>query len=94
MIKAIKRLSERLMPLNIPRNISGFMQFISPRGRGTVVLIVSCRCAYCLPETTHGKITRYYSRICAVAFCYVHKYELPYIYPRHDVKLHPHRVKL
>jgi len=66
-------------------------------GRGTVVSIVSCRCTYCFPETTHGKITRHYSRFCAVAFCYVHKRELSYvypIYPGHDVKLHPHRVKL
>jgi len=30
----------------------------------------------------------------AVAFCYEHKCELLYIHPGHDVKLHPHRVKL
>jgi len=29
----------------------------TPCGRGTVVLSVSCQCAYCFPETTHGKIT-------------------------------------
>jgi len=45
-------------------------------------------------QPIHGKITRHYSRYCAVAFCYVHKCELSYIYPGHDVKLHPHRVKL
>jgi len=38
-------------------------------------------------------LTINYSRICAVAFCYVHKCELSYIYSGHDVKLHPHRVK-
>jgi len=26
-----------------------------------------CRCIYCCPETTHGKITRHYSRFCAGA---------------------------
>jgi len=31
---------------------------------------------------------------CAVAFCYEHKFELSYIHPGHDVKLHPHRLKL
>jgi len=42
----------------------------------TVVSIVSCRCTYCCLETSHGKITRHYSRYCTVAFCYVHKCEL------------------
>jgi len=65
-----------------------------PSGRGTVVLIVSCRCTYCCPETSHGKITRQYSRYCTVAFCYVHKCELSYMCPGHDIKLHPHRVKI
>jgi len=46
------------------------------------------------PETTHGKITRHYSRFYAVAFFYVHECELSHINPGHDVKLHPHRVKL
>jgi len=45
-------------------------------------------------QPIHGKITLHYSRYCAVAFCYVHKWELSYIYPCHDVKLHPHQVKL
>jgi len=66
----------------------------TPYSRGTVVSIVSCRCTYCFRETTHGKITRHYSRFCAMAFCYVHKCELSYIYPGDDIKLHPHRVKL
>jgi len=66
----------------------------TPCGRGTLVSIVSCRCTYCFSETTHGKITRHYSRFCAVAFCYGHKCELSYIYPGCDVKLHPHQVKL
>jgi len=65
-----------------------------PCGRGTVVLIVSCRCTYGCLETSHGKITRHYSRYCTVAFCYVHMCELSYICPGHDIKLHPHRVKL
>jgi len=52
------------------------------------VSIVYCRCAYCFPETTRGKITRHYARFCAVEFCYVHKCELSYIYPGHDVKLY------
>jgi len=45
----------------------------------------------------HGKITRHYSRYCTVEFCYVHKCELYHIMfwsSGHDVKLHPHRVKL
>jgi len=45
-------------------------------------------------ETNHGKITRHYSRYCAVAFCYVLKCELSCMCPGHDIKLHPHRVKL
>jgi len=32
-------------------------------------------------QSIHGKITRNYSRYCAVAFYYVHKCELSYIYP-------------
>jgi len=60
----------------------------------TIVSIVSCRCTYCCRETSHGKITRHYSRYCAVAFCYVHKCELSYMCPGHDIKLHPHRVKI
>jgi len=42
------------------------LSWLSPFGRGTVVLIVSCRCTYCCPETTHGKITRprHYLRVC------------------------------
>jgi len=68
------------------------LMHFTPCGRGTVVLIVSCRCTYCFPETTHGKITRQYLRFCAVA--YMHKCELSYTYPGHDVKLYSHRVKL
>jgi len=65
-----------------------------PHGRGTVVSIVSCRCPYCCLETSHGKITRHYSRFCTVAFFHVHKGELSYMCPGHDIKLHPHQVKL
>jgi len=36
------------------------------------LLRVPRRCTYCCLETNHGKITRKYSRYCAVAFCYVH----------------------
>jgi len=61
-----------------------------PSGRGTVVSIVSCRCH----ETSHRKITRYYSRYCTVAFCYGHKCELSYMCPGHGIKLNPHRGKL
>jgi len=63
-------------------------------GRGIVVSVVSCRCTYCCLETSHGKITRHYSRYCTVAFHYVHKCELSCMCPGHDIKLHPHRVKL
>lgn len=42
----------------------------------------------------HGKITRHYSRYCAVAFCCTLKCELSYRCPGHDHKLHPHRVNL
>jgi len=52
----------------------------TPCGRGTVELIVFCRRTYCCPETSHGKITRHFSRYCDVAFCYVHKCELPYMF--------------
>jgi len=41
-----------------------------------------------------GKITRHYSRYFTVEFCYVHKSELSYMCSGHDIKLHPHRVKL
>jgi len=44
-------------------------------GKGTVVLIVSCRCTYYCPETTNRKITRQtlFSILCCgiKAFCYV-----------------------
>jgi len=60
----------------------------------TVVSIVSSRYTYCCLETSRGKITRHYSRYCAVAFCYVHKCELSYMCPGHDIQLHPHRVEL
>jgi len=63
-------------------------------GWDTVMPIVSCPCTYCCSETTHGKITRHYSWFCAVAFWNVHKCELSYIYPGHDVEPHLHRVKL
>jgi len=39
-------------------------------------------------------MTRYSSRYCTVAFCYVHKCELSYICPGQDIKLHQHWVKL
>jgi len=39
------------------------------------------------------KITRHYSRYCAVVFCYVRKCELSYIYPGHDVNLHLHSAQ-
>jgi len=42
----------------------------------------------------YEKIARHYSRYCAVEFCYVHKCKLSYMCPGHDIKLHPHRVKL
>jgi len=71
-----------------------FNRSCAPSGRGTIVSIVSCRCAYCCLETISWKITRHYSRYCAVAFCYVHKCELSYMCPGHDMKLHPHRVEL
>jgi len=48
----------------------------TPPTMGTVVSIVSRRWTYCCLETSHGKITRYYSWYCTVAFCYVHKCEL------------------
>jgi len=45
-------------------------------------------------HSLHRKITQHYSRYCAMAFYYGHKCELSYMFPWHDVKLHPHRVKL
>jgi len=48
----------------------------------------------CCLETSHGKITRQYSWYCTVAFCYVYKCDLSYRCPGHDIKLHPHRMKL
>jgi len=42
----------------------------TPYGRGTVVLIVSCRCTYCCLETSHWKVTRHYSQNFTVAFCH------------------------
>jgi len=65
-----------------------------PCGRGTVVSIISCPRTYCCRETSHGKITRHYSRYSTVTFGYVHKCELSYMCPDHDIKLYPHRVKL
>jgi len=67
-------------------SLSEAMSFANspPSGRGTVVLIVSCRCTHCCLETTHGKITRHYSQYCTVVFCYVHKCELYYMCPGHD----------
>jgi len=59
-----------------------------------IVSIVSCQCIYYCPETSHGKITRNYSRYCTLAFCYVHKCELSNMCPGNGIKLHPHRVKL
>jgi len=69
-------------------------QLINQYGRGTVVSIISSRCTCCCPETSHGKITRHYSQYCTVAFCYVHKFELSYVCPGHDIKLHQHQVIL
>jgi len=45
-------------------------------------------------KPVHGKITRHYSRYCTVVFCCVHKCELSYMCPGHDVILHPYQVKL
>jgi len=42
-----------------------------------------------LKPCSHEEITRHYSRYCAVAFCYMHKCELCYMCPGHDLKLHP-----
>jgi len=68
-----------------------------PCDRDTVVLIVSCWCTYWnhVLKPILGKRTRHYSRFCAVAFCYVqnvncHTSQCPW----HDIKLHPHQVKL
>jgi len=49
----------------------------SPCGEGTVVLIVSCRCAYCCPESIHGKIIWHLSSYFVVAI-YVKNCELSY----------------
>jgi len=61
-----------------------------------VCMIVYCRCTYCCPETSHGKITRHI--ILDIVLWHfairVHKCELSYMCPGHDIKLHPHRVKL
>jgi len=59
-------------------------------GSGTVVSIIFCRCTYCCLENCHGKITGHYSRYCIVAFCCVHKCELSYMCPGHDIKLNPY----
>jgi len=80
--------------------ISLFYRLMAPSVRGTVVSIVYCRCTYCCPEISHGKITIdiihdiILCQYCIVAFCYVPKCELSYMCPGHDIKLHPHRVKL
>jgi len=47
-----------------------------------------------LPWNQSWKITRHYSRTCAVAFCDVHKCELSCMSPGYNIKLRPHRVKL
>jgi len=86
-----------LLPLwktSLWRTASLIPWLFPPSGRGTVVSIVSRWCTYCLLETSHGKITRHYSQYCSVAFCYVHKCERYYMCPGHDIKLHPHQVKL
>jgi len=41
--------------------------------------------AVVIPETIVGKNTWQYSVYYAVAFCYVHKCELSYICPDHDI---------
>jgi len=52
-------------------------------GRGTVLLIVYCRCNQFMGN----------NQTIFLRFCCVQKCELSNIYPGHDVKLHPHRVK-
>jgi len=58
----------------------------------TVVLIVSCRCTYCCPETSawennldiiHDIVLGHFAARTSVNLC-----------PGHDVKLHPHQVNL
>jgi len=83
-----------LSSTSFPSTGSPLQNELSPSGRGTVVSIVYCRSTYCCPETSHGKITRHYSLYYSVAFCYMHKCELSYMCPGHDIILHPHRVKL
>jgi len=79
-----------LLQHSIPSHISGIH-------RGTVVSIVYTVDAHAYTvalKQVMGKITRHYSRYCTVAFCFVHKCELSYMCPGHDIELHPHRVKL
>jgi len=73
---------------------SCFVSLFSPCDRGTVVSIVYFRCTSVALQPIHGKIILHYSQYCTLAFCYVHECELSYIYPGHDVKLQPRRVKL
>jgi len=58
------------------------------------VSIDSCWCPYCYFETSHGKITIYYSRYCTVAFSYVHKCELSYMCPGHKTASTPSEIIL
>jgi len=49
-----------------------FLSFgFTPCGEGTVVSIVSCRCAYCCSEPIHRKIIWRLSSYFVVAICYV-----------------------
>jgi len=59
-----------------------------------VVSIVSCRWTCSCSETSHVKITRYHTRYCGVAFCYLHKCELSCMSSYHAIKLHSHWMKL
>jgi len=51
---------------------------LTPCGEGTVVSIISYRCAYCCPELIHGKIIWHRSSYFVVAICYVQNCELSY----------------
>jgi len=73
----------KLMLLKLPHMVRAQLYQLSTVDSHTVAL-----------QAIHGKISRPYSRYCAVAFCYVHKCEMSYIFSGHDVELHPHRVKL
>jgi len=72
----------RDMACMVPHLVGAQLCGLSPVDAHTVAL-----------KIVHAKMTRHYSRYCAAAFCYVHKCELSYLCPVHDVKRHPNRVK-